>query len=182
MEPLREIHGFKKRDEDQLNGKVLDLSAKSVFSIIVALFRRTLTFLGDRKGGGASRSSMFQWYSTVESKMSTGSIYIYICCTLHCINWCFKRRWLQSCYICTTRDRLLQRWKRGLLFQKTLTVYFQTEATEVFFSVTKLFHATDGNLRRLLYLIIKEICPSSDEVAWCSIVWRCPTHHFTSRL
>jgi hypothetical protein len=60
MEPLREIHGFKKRDEDQLNGKVLDLSAKSVFSIIVALFRRTLTFLGDRKGGGASRSSMFQ--------------------------------------------------------------------------------------------------------------------------
>ena len=78
MEPLREIHGFKKRDEDQLNGKVLDLSAKSVFSIIVALFRRTLTFLGDRKGGGASRSSMFQWYSTVESKMSTGSIYIYM--------------------------------------------------------------------------------------------------------
>ncbi|OUS41920.1 adaptin N terminal region-domain-containing protein [Ostreococcus tauri] len=39
-----------------------------------------------------------------------------------------------------------------------------TEATEVFFSVTKLFHATDGNLRRLLYLIIKEISPGADEV------------------
>lgn len=40
----------------------------------------------------------------------------------------------------------------------------QTESTEVFFSVTKLFHTTDGSLRRLLYLIIKEISPSSDEV------------------
>jgi hypothetical protein len=60
MESLREIHGFKKRDEDQLNGKVLDLSAKTLFSIIVALYRRALTFLGDRKGGGASRGSMFQ--------------------------------------------------------------------------------------------------------------------------
>jgi len=40
----------------------------------------------------------------------------------------------------------------------------KTESTEVFFSVTKLFHATDGNLRRLLYLIIKEIHPSADEV------------------
>jgi len=42
--------------------------------------------------------------------------------------------------------------------------FTKTEATEVFFSVTKLFHATDGSLRRLLYLIIKEICPSADEV------------------
>lgn len=40
----------------------------------------------------------------------------------------------------------------------------QTEATEVFFSVTKLFQSKDSNLRRMVYLIIKEICPSADEV------------------
>ena len=53
--------------------------------------------------------------------------------------------------------KLLYLYNQGQCFTKT-------EATEVFFSVTKLFHATDGNLRRLLYLIIKEICPSADEV------------------
>jgi coatomer protein complex subunit gamma len=40
----------------------------------------------------------------------------------------------------------------------------QTEATEVFFSVTKLFQSRDSNLRRMVYLVIKEICPSADEV------------------
>ena len=40
----------------------------------------------------------------------------------------------------------------------------QTEATEVFFSVTKLFQSKDSNLRRMVYLIIKEICPTADEV------------------
>ena len=40
----------------------------------------------------------------------------------------------------------------------------QTEATEVFFSVTKLFQSKDSNLRRMVYLIIKEICPSENEV------------------
>lgn len=39
-----------------------------------------------------------------------------------------------------------------------------TEITEVFFSVTKLFQSKDSNLRRMVYLIIKEICPSTDEV------------------
>jgi len=101
--------------------------------------------------------------------MSTGSIYIYVA------------RFIASIDVSNAGD-----YKAAISVQpgtgfykgesvayyskKTLTVYFQTEATEVFFSVTKLFHATDGNLRRLLYLIIKEICPSSDEVAWCSIV------------
>uniref|UniRef100_A0A7S0SCE9 Coatomer subunit gamma n=1 Tax=Mantoniella antarctica TaxID=81844 RepID=A0A7S0SCE9_9CHLO len=42
--------------------------------------------------------------------------------------------------------------------------FTKTEATEVFFSVTKLFQSKDSNLRRMVYLIIKEICPSSDEV------------------
>ena len=44
------------------------------------------------------------------------------------------------------------------------TQLWQTEATEVFFSVTKLFQSNDIGLRRFLYLIIKEISPSADEV------------------
>ena len=40
----------------------------------------------------------------------------------------------------------------------------QTEATEVFFSVTKLFQSKDIGLRRMVYLMIKEISPSNDEV------------------
>eukprot|EP00475_Leptophrys_vorax_P004173 TRINITY_DN12491_c0_g1_i1.p1 TRINITY_DN12491_c0_g1~~TRINITY_DN12491_c0_g1_i1.p1 ORF type:complete len:892 (+),score=138.66 TRINITY_DN12491_c0_g1_i1:102-2777(+) len=42
--------------------------------------------------------------------------------------------------------------------------FTKTEATEVFFSVTKLFQSNDIGLRRFLYLMIKEISPSSDEV------------------
>lgn len=40
----------------------------------------------------------------------------------------------------------------------------QTEATEVFFAVTKLFQSKDIGLRRMVYLMIKEISPSNDEV------------------
>ncbi len=39
----------------------------------------------------------------------------------------------------------------------------QNESTEVFFSVTKLFQSKDQNLRRMVYLIIKEISPATDE-------------------
>lgn len=42
--------------------------------------------------------------------------------------------------------------------------YLQKEASEVFFSVTKLFQNKDTNLRRMVYLCIKDICPSADEV------------------
>ncbi|KAK3240866.1 hypothetical protein CYMTET_49332 [Cymbomonas tetramitiformis] len=42
--------------------------------------------------------------------------------------------------------------------------FTKVEATEVFFSGTKLFQSKDINLRRMVYLMIKEICPSSDEV------------------
>ncbi|ABO94458.1 Coatomer gamma subunit [Ostreococcus lucimarinus CCE9901] len=42
--------------------------------------------------------------------------------------------------------------------------FTKTEITEIFFSVTKLFQSKNNNLRRMLYLIIKEICPTSDEV------------------
>lgn len=34
----------------------------------------------------------------------------------------------------------------------------------MFFSVTKLFQNKDINLRRMVYLCIKDICPSADEV------------------
>lgn len=40
----------------------------------------------------------------------------------------------------------------------------QFEATDVFFAVTKLFQSNDAGLRRLVYLMIKELSPSSDEV------------------
>ncbi len=34
----------------------------------------------------------------------------------------------------------------------------------MFFSVTKLFQNQDTNLRRMVFLCIKDICPSADEV------------------
>ena len=43
-------------------------------------------------------------------------------------------------------------------------LFVQKEATDVFFSVTKLYQSKDANLRRMVYLVIKEVCPSSDEV------------------
>ncbi|KAL1203657.1 Coatomer subunit gamma [Cardamine amara subsp. amara] len=42
--------------------------------------------------------------------------------------------------------------------------FTKVEATEVFFSVTKLFQSKDTGLRRMVYLIIKELSPSADEV------------------
>lgn len=40
----------------------------------------------------------------------------------------------------------------------------KTEATEVFFATTKLFQSTDVSLRRMVYLMIKELSPGADEV------------------
>ncbi|KDD74661.1 adaptin, partial [Helicosporidium sp. ATCC 50920] len=40
----------------------------------------------------------------------------------------------------------------------------KTEASDVFFSVTKLFQHPDVHLRRMVYLVIKAVIPSSDEV------------------
>ncbi|KAJ0981913.1 hypothetical protein J5N97_010168 [Dioscorea zingiberensis] len=42
--------------------------------------------------------------------------------------------------------------------------FTKVEATEVFFAVTKLFQSKDTGLRRMVYLIIKELSPSNDEV------------------
>jgi len=44
---------------------------------------------------------------------------------------------------------------------ETLT---KKESSEVFFSVTKLFQARDPALRRMVYLVIKDVCPGPDEV------------------
>ncbi|KAL3621234.1 hypothetical protein CASFOL_036146 [Castilleja foliolosa] len=43
-------------------------------------------------------------------------------------------------------------------------IFTKVEDTEVFFAVTKLFQSKDMGLRRMVYLMIKEISPSADEV------------------
>uniref|UniRef100_A0A061RA30 Coatomer subunit gamma n=1 Tax=Tetraselmis sp. GSL018 TaxID=582737 RepID=A0A061RA30_9CHLO len=42
--------------------------------------------------------------------------------------------------------------------------FTKKEASEVFFAVTKLFQNKDVNLRRMVFLVIKDICPGADEV------------------
>ncbi|KMZ74669.1 Coatomer subunit gamma-2 [Zostera marina] len=42
--------------------------------------------------------------------------------------------------------------------------FTKIESTDVFFAVTKLFQSKDTGLRRLVYLMIKELSPSADEV------------------
>eukprot|EP00798_Chlamydomonas_sp_ICE-L_P030905 gene30905-35958_t len=42
--------------------------------------------------------------------------------------------------------------------------FTKKEASEVFFASTKLFQNKDVNLRRMVYMCIKDICPSADEV------------------
>lgn len=42
--------------------------------------------------------------------------------------------------------------------------FTKTEATEVFFSVTKLFQSKDIPLRRMVYLVLKELTPLADDV------------------
>ncbi|XLS93846.1 hypothetical protein HN51_069854, partial [Arachis hypogaea] len=49
--------------------------------------------------------------------------------------------------------------EKGVLLQEA-----RVEATEIFFAVTKLFQSRDLGLRRMVYLIIKELSPSSDEI------------------
>mmetsp|Transcript_4311 Transcript_4311/g.15129 ORF Transcript_4311/g.15129 Transcript_4311/m.15129 type:complete len:898 (-) Transcript_4311:328-3021(-) len=64
-----------------------------------------------------------------------------------------------------TDSRKCQQVLTRLLYLLTQGESFtKNEATEVFFSCTKLFQNHDANLRRLVYLIIKELPPGSDEV------------------
>jgi hypothetical protein len=58
----------------------------------------------------------------------------------------------------------------------------QVEATGVFFAVTKLFQSNDAGLRRLVYLMIKELSPSSDEVNSVSDALICFMSIILSRL
>lgn len=51
-----------------------------------------------------------------------------------------------------------------LYLQHQGEAFTQKEALEVFFAVTKLFQNSDPNLRRMMYLCMKEICPDSAEV------------------
>jgi hypothetical protein len=77
MEPLREIHGFKKRDEDQLNGKVLDLSAKTVFSIIAAYTEENSPFWAIEKGAVLQEARCFN-DTQLSSRKCQQVIYIYV--------------------------------------------------------------------------------------------------------
>ncbi len=60
--------------------------------------------------------------------------------------------------------------KSALILTKLLYLLQQgetigrTEATEAFFAVTKLWQSKDANLRRLVYLAIKELCDKADDV------------------
>ena len=57
-------------------------------------------------------------------------------------------------------------------------VFASEELTEIFFSVTKLFQAKDIHLRRLVYLVIKELNVGSDESL---IVVSCLSKDMTSQ-
>ncbi|VAH04443.1 unnamed protein product [Triticum turgidum subsp. durum] len=58
---------------------------------------------------------------------------------------------------CQVITKLLYLLNQGDTFTKV-------EATEVFFATTKLFQSKDAGLRRMVYLMIKELSPSADEV------------------
>jgi coatomer protein complex subunit gamma len=58
-------------------------------------------------------------------------------------------------------------------------VFKGEEATEIFFGVTKLFQSQDPNLRRMVYLVIKELKVESDELL---IVVNCLQKDMTSKV
>jgi coatomer protein complex subunit gamma len=70
---------------------------------------------------------------------------------------CFNDRELDARRCAQVITKLLYLINQGETFTKN-------EATEVFFATTKLFQSKDIGLRRMVYLMIKEISPSSDEV------------------
>ncbi|KAG0595341.1 hypothetical protein M758_UG158900 [Ceratodon purpureus] len=70
---------------------------------------------------------------------------------------CFNDRELDPRRCAQVITKLLYLINQGETFTKN-------EATDVFFATTKLFQSKDIGLRRMIYLMIKEISPSSDEV------------------
>ena len=67
---------------------------------------------------------------------------------------------MRAC-ICLFKEAKLFEWGEDI---ELCMFLLQVEATEVFFAVTKLFQSSDAGLRRLVYLMIKEVSTSSDEV------------------
>lgn len=51
-----------------------------------------------------------------------------------------------------------------LYLQHQGDTFTKKEASEVFFAVTKLFQNAEMNLRRMVYLCLKDICPDAEEV------------------
>jgi coatomer protein complex subunit gamma len=70
---------------------------------------------------------------------------------------CFNDREINPRRVMTILTKILWLLSQG----DTLT---RSETTEVFFGVTKLLQAKDQSLRRLIYLVMKELKPSPEEV------------------
>jgi len=84
---------------------------------------------------------------------------------------CFNDQQLNSRKCCTVITKLLYLLSQGEKFTST-------EATEVFFSVTKLFQSKETMLRRMVYLVIKALTASAEEVI---IVTSCLTRDMHSK-
>ena len=50
------------------------------------------------------------------------------------------------------------------LLTRCTTLCLQKESTDIFFAVTKLYQSKDANLRRMVFLMIKETCPDPGNV------------------
>jgi coatomer protein complex subunit gamma len=84
---------------------------------------------------------------------------------------CFNDAQLNSRKCCTVITKLLYLLSQGEKFTST-------ESTEVFFSVTKLFQSKETMLRRMVYLVIKALTASAEEVI---IVTSCLTRDMHSK-
>ena len=58
--------------------------------------------------------------------------------------------------------RCCQQITKLLYFLTQGDTFNGTDSMEVFFGVTKLFQSTDGNLRRMVYLFLKEVAAGTD--------------------
>ncbi|CAN0174955.1 unnamed protein product, partial [Ectocarpus fasciculatus] len=76
---------------------------------------------------------------------------------------------LQECRVFSDSNVVTNNPRRcGMLITKLLYILntgetlSSSETTEVFFGVTKLFQSQDHNLRRMMYLFIKEVAETCD--------------------
>ena len=115
----------------------------------------------------------------------------FVLCFLSYFEFCYRLS--PSCCICLIKERHSQRYGTHQLHSMSCVVcacvfvhlkpnclngektYWTMQQIELCTSitgwghlaVTKLFQSSDAGLRRLVYLMIKELSPSSDEVRWC---------------